>query len=71
LYFGDKSSGFCQCCKYEPIQITNFDAGHIQSEKRGGTNTLNNLKPVCRTCNTSMGTQNMNEFIVEYGFDKL
>jgi len=59
------------CRKVEPIQITNFDAGHIESEKRGGTNNINNLKPICRTCNTSMGTRNMNDFIAECGFDEM
>ena len=33
LHFKDKINGICQYCKVEPIHITNFDAGHIESEK--------------------------------------
>ena len=50
------------------ISFVNFDCGHIKSERFGGSNTLDNLKPICRLCNNSMGTTNMNEFMKEYGF---
>ncbi len=63
-------NGLCQCCKVNTITFTNFDCGHILSERLGGSNTLDNLKPICRLCNNSMGTRNMNEFIEEYGFNK-
>lgn len=70
-YFSDNMNGICQCCKTTPIHSTNFDCGHIISEKCGGNIHLDNLKPICRTCNSSMGTQNMEEYMKKYGFDKL
>jgi hypothetical protein len=70
-YFGDKMNGVCLCCKTSPIHSTNFDCGHIESEYHGGAVHLDNLKPICRICNSSMGTQNMNEYMKKYGFDKL
>jgi len=30
--------------------------------------TLTNLKPICRLCNSSMGTKNMKDFMEQYGF---
>ena len=44
------------------IYKENFQAGHIISEYNGGQITLNNLRPICRTCNLCMGSQNWNEF---------
>jgi hypothetical protein len=70
-YFGDTMSGICHCCKTTPIHSTNFDCGHILSEKFGGSVHLDNLKPICRTCNSSMGTQNMDDYMEKYGLDKL
>ena len=71
LYFENNLQGNCQCCKTEIITKNNFDCGHIISEKQGGKIELENLKPICRSCNSSMGTTNMNNFIIKYGFDKI
>jgi hypothetical protein len=57
----------CLCCKLTDISQTNFSCGHIISEFNGGELTLNNLKPICISCNSSMGTANMEEFINKYG----
>lgn len=70
-YFGENINGICHCCKTTPIHLTNFDCGHIISEQSGGSVHLDNLKPICRTCNSSMGTQNMDDYMKRYGFDKL
>ena len=69
--FQDVSIGKCLCCKTEPITRANFHCGHIVSEKKGGELTVQNLRPICPSCNSSMGTQNMDEFMKKYGFDKL
>jgi 5-methylcytosine-specific restriction endonuclease McrA len=71
LYFENNIQGNCQCCKTENISKNNFDCGHIISEKNGGKVELENLKPICRACNSSMSTNNMNEFMIKYGFDKI
>ena len=57
----------CLCCKRVTIKITEFDAGHIISEKVGGTHEINNLRPICSACNHSMGSMNMIEYIKKYG----
>jgi 5-methylcytosine-specific restriction endonuclease McrA len=58
----------CLCCKITNISQLNFHCGHIISEKDGGELTMDNLKPICGSCNWSMGTMNMDEFILKYKF---
>ena len=65
-YFGDNRSGLCCCCQREIISISNFHCGHIKAFVNGGTTTLDNLKPICMLCNTSMSTYDMHEFIKKY-----
>jgi hypothetical protein len=60
----------CFCCNLETISRGNFDCGHVVAEHFGGTTTLNNLRPICRNCNSSMRTRNMEEFMNQFGFVK-
>jgi len=62
--------GKCYCCKTEKITTANFECGHIISENDGGLVNINNLRPICKNCNTSMGTMNMIDFMSTY-FDKI
>jgi galactitol-specific phosphotransferase system IIB component len=57
----------CLCCKKVTISNTSFEVGHVISEKNGGTQEINNLRPICFACNHSMGTENMIDFVVKYG----
>ena len=57
----------CLCCKKVTISNTNFEVGHVISEKSGGTHEINNLRPICFACNHSMGAENMIDFVVKYG----
>ena len=69
-YIGEENGiGHCNVCSDE-IKITNFDCGHIISAKDGGENIVKNLAPICRTCNLSMGTDNLNDFKDKYFSDK-
>lgn len=56
----------CLCCKLIDISQMNFHCGHVISEKCGGNIDLENLRPICSSCNSSMGVMNMNEFIENY-----
>jgi hypothetical protein len=40
----------CLCCKKVLISNTNFEVGHVLSEKNGGTHEINNLRPICFAC---------------------
>ena len=57
----------CLCCKKVVISNTNFEVGHVISEKNEGTHEINNLRPICFACNHSMGSVNMIDFVVKYG----
>jgi 5-methylcytosine-specific restriction endonuclease McrA len=57
----------CMCCKKVTISNTNFEVGHVLSEKNNGTHEINNLRPICFSCNHSMGTENMIDFVVKFG----
>lgn len=68
-YIGDEiGKTKCLCCKLQDIYQASFSCGHIISEHFGGELKLNNLKPICSSCNSSMGTKNMNDYIKEFGF---
>lgn len=53
----------CLCCKTTDITQMSFNCGHIIAEANGGEVIVSNLKPICQNCNSSMGTQNMNDFM--------
>lgn len=55
----------CLCCKNVDITQLIFECGHIIAEANGGETSLSNLRPICSTCNKSMKTLNMNDFIQE------
>ena len=61
-YFGDSMSGNCWCCKNNLEALDDWHAGHIVSHANGGKDGVANLRPVCISCNLSMGTENMDEF---------
>src|SRR5581483_10451663 len=70
-YIGvDKKLGFCCCCEHTQIDAFNFACGHVIAEKNGGETNLQNLRPICTSCNSSMGKQNMEEFKKKYGLGK-
>ena len=58
----------CLCCNVIDIYQASFSCGHIISEHCGGELKLNNLKPICSSCNSSMGTKNMDDYIKEFGY---
>jgi 5-methylcytosine-specific restriction endonuclease McrA len=60
-YFGNKMDGNCYVCK-KIITFTNFEPGHNTPASHGGKWTVTNLRPLCRTCNRSMGDKMTVEF---------
>ena len=54
----------CICCKSTDITQMSFNCGHVISEYNGGETIVSNLKPICQNCNSSMGTKNMNDFML-------
>lgn len=52
----------CACCGTTRITQQTFECGHIVAAAEGGTSTADNMRPVCRGCNRSMGKVSMHEF---------
>lgn len=59
----------CLCCKKVDITQLNFICGHIISEYNGGKINVENMRPICSSCNLSMGTKNMHDFILNYFYE--
>jgi hypothetical protein len=67
-YFPDNTMlGKCSCCQSQ-VDYNLFELGHIISVLNGGTNTLENLVPICGMCNKSCGGKNLTDFCTDYKF---
>ena len=69
-YIGE-SVAISQCytgCGSE-IKMFNFECGHIVAKTNGGKYDIDNLRPICGTCNKSMGTMHMKDFVILVGYD--
>jgi len=62
---GKKYKSPCFVCK-EIIDIHNFEAGHVIAASQGGSDNISNLRPICKSCNRSMGDTDLNEFKKQY-----
>lgn len=66
-YIGRKNGeAICICCRINVIGQNDFQAGHIISEFNNGKVTIENILPICSGCNMSMGTTNMDEYIMKH-----
>lgn len=63
--FDDKMSGHCYCCN-DSIKFESWECGHIKAHANGGTDTVNNLVPICSACNKSMSSHNMIDWMQKY-----
>lgn len=48
----------CFCCEETLINPFEFECAHVVAEAKGGCRKIENLRPCCKDCNRSMGTQN-------------
>jgi len=56
----------CPICWQMDITQMNFHCGHVVAEANGGKVSIDNLRPICASCNLSMRTMNMHEFANMY-----
>jgi len=64
-YNGRRMTGKCYVCGAS-ITFDNFELGHNKPFSKGGKCTVRNLRPICRTCNRSMGTMTIEAFKRRY-----
>lgn len=53
--------GECYCCS-KKMNYDDFECGHIISVFHRGETNINNLEPICSTCNKDMGVRNLEDF---------
>ena len=58
--------GKCYACKARTIHRDDFEAGHNKAKAKGGGDNVANLRPICRQCNTSMGTMSIETYRARY-----
>jgi 5-methylcytosine-specific restriction endonuclease McrA len=65
-HFGrEAGAGECYCCR-EKIYQQAFECGHILAAAKGGSDAIDNLRPLCRNCNLSMRDDHMDDFMRIY-----
>lgn len=67
----DNAKAKCYCCRKTIIEKTNFTCGHVESRSMGGSDSIDNLRPICHSCNQSMGRMNMETYVKKYYPDNL
>lgn len=66
IHYGDVRTAKCKCCLVEDISLSCYHVGHVIAEANGGKTSMENLLPMCMLCNTSIGKQNVNDFIKKW-----
>jgi hypothetical protein len=61
-YYPENIKGKCYVGCGEDITVHNFECGHVVARVNGGDISVPNLRPICSSCNKSMGTHNLEEF---------
>ena len=59
-HYGEVWRGKCTvswCTTTYPVLSSEWHAGHNIPESKGGTVSLNNLRPICASCNLGMGSE--------------
>lgn len=64
-YNQNSLAGKCYVCK-RPITHENFDLGHNKAVAKGGNDDVSNLRPICRPCNSAMGTMTIEAYKAKY-----
>lgn len=59
--YNNTLEGKCYICN-ENITYNTFECGHIVPVFKGGTNSLSNMKCICRDCNKDCGIMNLEEY---------
>jgi 5-methylcytosine-specific restriction endonuclease McrA len=62
----DLAKAKCPCCKHNQIDVNTFLCAHFKGESEGGILEVDNLRPICSTCDTDIETQSISEFMKTY-----
>lgn len=65
-WLGEVYKAKCPICAKDIKCMDSWDASHIIASSKGGTNDLENLRPLCHTCNVGMRDMHMVVYIKRY-----
>jgi len=65
VYNGNVGSAACFVCNNN-ITALDYECGHIQAKSKGGENTIDNLLPICGSCNKSMSDMHLFEYVEKH-----
>jgi len=60
--FGKEYKGLCPCCEKNTIDVNTRHISHKKAIANGGSDNIENLIPLCSSCNLSMGTKDYHLF---------
>lgn len=68
-YCGDHILSKCYVCEREISYMQGrWECGHVISYATGGEDKVENLRPICFTCNRGMGTSHMKEYCINNNY---
>ena len=74
LIYPNAFNGICKLCEKNKIFLKEsgtWEVSHIKPFSKGGDEILENLRPLCRFCNRSMGYKTLQEYCFsKYGKEK-
>lgn len=74
-HYGEVWWGKCTvswCTTIFPVLSSEWHAGHNIPESKGGTTAINNLRPICASCNLGMGSDlTIDEWDLKYAVNTL
>lgn len=65
-YVGNLGLAKCMCCQQAEITMVSYEAAHVIPESAGGKIHEANLRPVCKSCNCSVGTKVLSTYASKY-----
>lgn len=60
-YYKNSMIGKCYVCETK-LEYDTFECGHVIPVFFGGNNEINNMRPVCGSCNKDMGIENLEKY---------
>jgi hypothetical protein len=56
----------CLLCQQNDIEPFQFHCAHVIAQSKGGSDQVQNLRPICSLCNQSMSNHNLIDFAKKY-----
>jgi len=75
--FGDTFDAKCKLCRQTNLTLETrtgenaWEVSHVTPFSEGGSDEAENLRPLCRSCNRSMGGKSFKAYVIENYPDRL